>query len=209
MQSSTSNMKAILTRKCLVTGLKLEKKDLIRFVLDPEKILVVDINQNLPGRGYWVKAERRIILKAIEKNMLFKASKVKPYVSVDLLRIIEKQIKRKIIDQISLSRKAGKAIFGFDKIKSSLLSKSIGLLVQASDGSEREKRRLLNRSIPKIIDNCLTSSELGKVFKKEKVIHCAILRSSFVENIVFNANHLNNLKNPVPQCNNIELSIKT
>ena len=116
---------------------------------------------------------------------------------------IEIQIKKQIINQISLCRKAGAAIFGFDKIKASIKNNNIGLIIQASDGSDREKKRLCNQSIPKTIDGCLTGSELGKAFGREKVIHCAILRSDFVENIYFHSNRLNNLKNPVPQYNNI------
>ena len=97
-----------------------------------------------------------------------------------------------------MSRKAGRVIYGFEKIKSKLLTNTIKLLIQATDGSEKEKKRILTKSIPKIIDNCLTGSELGKPFGREKVVHCAVLESSFTEKIIFNANRLNNLKNPVP-----------
>ena len=204
MQISNCNSKKILTRKCLVTGINVEKRDLIRFVVNPENTLVADIDQKLPGRGYWVKADRKIILKAINKNILFKTIKKDININQDMLDQIESQIKKKIINYISLSRKAGMAIFGFDKIKASLSNNNIGLLIQALDGSDKEKQRIRNQSIPKIIDNCLNKSDLSKAFGRENVIHCAILRSSFIENIDFNANRLNNLKNPVPQYNSIQ-----
>jgi len=124
-------------------------------------------------------------------------------IHLTLLDKIEIQITKQIINQISLCRKAGAAIFGFDKIKASIKNDNIGLIIQASDGSDREKKRLCNQSIPKTIDGCLTGSELGKAFGREKVIHCAILRGDFVENIYFHSNRLNNLKNPVPQYNSI------
>ena len=116
----------------------------------------------------------------------------------NLLLVIETQIKVKIVQQLSLARKAGLTIFGFDKIKSCLSKQSINLLIQAIDGSNKEKKRLLTKSIPKIINNCLSSSELGKAFGREQVIHCAVLENSFAEKIIFNANRLNNLKNPLP-----------
>ena len=47
------------------------KKDLIRFVLSPQLQLIADIDQNLPGRGFWVKADRNIINEAIN-NLLKK-----------------------------------------------------------------------------------------------------------------------------------------
>ena len=204
MQIYNSKMKEVPKRKCLVTGDTIEKKALIRFVIDPENNLIADIEQNLPGRGYWVKAERKIILKAINKNILFKAAKREVAINKNVLQEIETLIKKKIINQISLSRKAGMAIFGFDKIKASLPSNKVGILIQALDGSDREKRRMITKSIPRIIDSCLTGSDLGKAFGREKVIHCAILRSGFVENIDFDANRLNNLKNPVPQYNSVQ-----
>jgi predicted RNA-binding protein YlxR (DUF448 family) len=176
----------------------------MRFVIDPENNLVADINQKLPGRGYWVRAERDTILKAINKNILFNATKKLGNVDKNILDHIQEQIKKKILNQISLSRKSGLAIFGFDKIRASLTSNNVGLLVQAIDGSDREKKRMANKSIPIIIDNCLTGSDLGKAFGREKVIHCAILRSSFTETINFDANRLNNLKNPVPQYSNVQ-----
>ena len=203
MQSYSSKTKQIPMRKCLVTRTTIEKKDLIRFVVDPEDNLIADINHNLPGKGYWVKADRDTISKAINKKILCKAIKKKVTVEKNILDKIEIQIKKQIINQISLCRKAGAAIFGFDKIKASIKNNNIGLIIQASDGSDREKKRLRNQSIPKIIDGCLTGSELGKAFGREKVIHCAILRSDFVENIYFHSNRLNNLKNPVPQYNSI------
>lgn len=204
MQSHINKPKEILKRKCLVTGDSIEKTNLMRFVINPDNNLVADINQNLPGRGYWVKADRDSILKAIKNKILFKATKSNAYIEKDLLNKIENQIKQKIISQISLCRKAGMAIFGFEKIKASLSSNKIGLLIQANDGSEREKRRMLSKSIPKIFADCLTGSDLGKAFGREKVIHCAILRSGFIENIDFNANRLNNLKIPVPQHNSVK-----
>ena len=191
-------------RKCLVTGFTIEKKALMRFVVSPENNLIADINQNLPGKGYWVTADRELILKALKKNILFKAIKKQVNIDNNVLDQIELQIKKKIINQISLCRKSGMAIFGFDKIKSALARESIELLIQAIDGSTKEKKRILTKSIPNIIDGCLTGSDLGKAFGREKVIHCAILRSGFVEIINFDANRLNNLKNPVPQYNSVQ-----
>ena len=196
------------TRKCLVTGLTEEKKDLVRFVIGPDQNLVPDIDQNLPGRGYWVLAQRSIIEKALKKNVFLRIVKNKISIDPNLLKIIESQTTKKIINQISLSRKAGMAIFGFEKVKSALLNKNIGLLIQASDGSKREKQRIITANTPSALNDCLSGAELGKAFGREKVIHCVILLSGFVENIVFNANRLNNLKNPVPQHSNIEIDNK-
>ena len=208
MQSCKFMIQEVSMRKCLVTGISFDKKELMRFVVDPKDKLIADLDHILPGRGYWVKTDRQVILKALQKNIFFKAVKKKISVDINLISSIEFQIKQKIIQQISMSRKAGKAIFGFEKIKSLSFANTIKLLIQATDGSEKEKKRLLTKSIPNIIDNCLTGSELGKPFAREKVIHCAVLESGLSEKIIFNANRLNNLKNPVPHYSDVKMPVK-
>ena len=101
-------------RKCLVTGVSTSKRNLIRFIIDPENNLIPDVDQILPGRGYWVKADNRIISKAIDKNILVKAIKEKVTIDTNMIKLIELQFKKKLMQQISLSRKAGQAIFGFE-----------------------------------------------------------------------------------------------
>ncbi len=206
MKKVRKNLKKVAVRRCLVTGSVIGKAHLIRFVVSPSRNLIADIDQKLPGRGYWIKADREVIVKALKKNIFTKAVNHSISIDPNIIDIIQTNIKQKLINQISLSRKAGKTIFGFEKVKSYLIKNPIGLLIQAIDGSKKEKNRIMGKSLPKLIDNCLTGEELGKIFGREKVIHCAILQSGFIENIVFNANRLNNLKNPVPQYGNAELS---
>ena len=71
------------------------------------------------------------------------------------------------------------------------------LLIQACDGSKRELDRLSGRLRKDSIVSCLNGSELGSVFGRNNVIHCVILNSGFVQKIIFEANRLNNLKNPL------------
>ena len=45
-------------RRCIVTGETQPKAGLIRFVADPDGQVVPDLAEKLPGRGFWVVAER-------------------------------------------------------------------------------------------------------------------------------------------------------
>ena len=45
-------------RTCVVTRAELPQADLIRFVADPDGVIVPDLAQRLPGRGVWVTASR-------------------------------------------------------------------------------------------------------------------------------------------------------
>ena len=70
----------------------------------------------------------------------------------------------KILFQISLSRKAGVAIFGFEKVNAAVLSNKKILLVQATDGSIKEKKRVSVKNEVKILNDYFDSVELGRVF---------------------------------------------
>ena len=57
-----------VSRKCIVSGKVLDKKNLLRLVVDPDKNLTPDLDHTLPGRGYWIEADRKVILAAQKKN---------------------------------------------------------------------------------------------------------------------------------------------
>ena len=57
-------MKKIPMRTCLITGEKLEKKDLIRVVRTPESNVIVDETGKANGRGAYLKRDLTVIEKA-------------------------------------------------------------------------------------------------------------------------------------------------
>ena len=69
-------MKKIPMRTCLVTGEKLEKKDLIRVVRTPEGNVIVDTTGKANGRGAYLKRDINIIDKAQKSGILNKKLEV-------------------------------------------------------------------------------------------------------------------------------------
>ena len=61
-------------RRCIATGEVLPEARLIRFVLDPDGSIVPDIAAKLPGRGYWVSAERAAIERAATRRLFAKVA---------------------------------------------------------------------------------------------------------------------------------------
>lgn len=57
-------MKKIPMRKCVVTGERLEKRDLIRVVRDNKGSVFVDETGKLNGRGAYLKRDKDVIKKA-------------------------------------------------------------------------------------------------------------------------------------------------
>lgn len=63
-------MKKIPMRTCLITGEKLEKKDLIRVVRTPELNVIVDLTGKCNGRGAYLKKDLSVIEKAQKSGIL-------------------------------------------------------------------------------------------------------------------------------------------
>lgn len=99
-------------RRCLVTGEVQPKTGLIRFVAGPDGMVVPDLAEKLPGRGFWVAADRAVLQKAADKGLFSRGAKAHVRAEPDLVDGIEAGLARRVIELISLSRKAGDAVAG-------------------------------------------------------------------------------------------------
>ena len=164
-----------MDRRCIATGEEKPRAGLIRFVADPAGVLTPDLAEKLPGRGVWVSSTRDALEKAVAKGMFSRGLKRKidaPDGFIDLLGTL---LTRRMIDSIALSRKAGKAVCGFERTKEALWTGRTRLLFAASDGSEDGKSKLRGLAESALIVSVLTSEELGLAFGRDFVIHAALL----------------------------------
>ena len=115
-------------------------------------------------------------------------------VPTGLVEEVEAQILRRVVDLISLSRKAGEAVAGYEKVKEWLTKRSAAVLVQASDGSERGKAKLHPPDGNDTFIGCLTALELGLAFGREHVIHGALATGGLTLRVVEEAARLSGLR---------------
>ena len=180
-------------RKCIVTGEVQPKAGLIRFVIGPDNQVVPDILGKLPGRGIYVTADRAILEQA-RKGQFSRSAKQAVTVPDGLLDEVERQIARRTVDLIALTRKAGRAVCGFEKVKGWLAGgERVRVLVQASDGSERGKNKLWTPEGARYF-GCLTSAELGLAFGRQSVIHGALATGGLSDRVVEEATKLRGLR---------------
>ena len=170
-------------RRCIATGEVQPKRGLIRFAVSPDGLIVPDILEKLPGRGIWVAAERDALEKAVSKGLFARAARQSVKVPETLVRDVEAHLTRRLTDGISMARKAGKAVAGFEKVKDWLGRDEARILFQASDGSERGKSKLYPPGGRGSFFEVLTASELGLSFGRERVIHAALGFGGLTERI--------------------------
>ena len=177
-------------RRCIVTRETGGKAGMIRFVLSPDGVVTPDVNEKLPGRGMWVTSDAKTLDQAIKKNAFSGSAKTKAEIPENLAETTAQLLAKRLIDLISLARKAGKAIAGFDKVKSSLELEQARILFQASDGSPDQKRKLRPPRGANVFFDQLTAQELGLAFGREHVIHAVLLAGGMTLGIQQAANRL-------------------
>ncbi|KUF10681.1 RNA-binding protein [Pseudoponticoccus marisrubri] len=180
-------------RKCIATGEVRPKSALLRFVLGPDNRIVPDVTGKLPGRGLYVSADRAALEKAASKGLFSRAMKQPVGLPDGLTELVEQMLARRVVDLISLARKSGDAVSGYEKVKDWLFKEEARVLIQAEDGSERGKSKL---STPYGGDyiGWLTADELGMAFGRQTVIHAALGAGGLSSRVVEEAHRLKGIR---------------
>lgn len=170
-------------RRCVVTGRVLPRERLVRLVLAPDRKLVADLDERLPGRGLWLSAEREVLAKAMSGRHFARALKGPVDVPADLDSVIEAGLARRAANLIGLARRAGAAIAGFEKVRGALASGVVHLLVTARDGAAHGRAKLdpLTKGVPRA--GGLDGAELGAVFGRPFAVHAAVTDPGFAARI--------------------------
>lgn len=180
-------------RKCIATGEVQPKFGLIRFVVGPEAQIVPDIAGKLPGRGIYVAADRAALDKAAAKNLFTRAARQPVILPENLTDLVEGMLAHRTVDLISLARKGGNAVAGYERVKDWLMKEEATVLIQACDGSERGKSKLSTPHRGSFI-GWLTANELGRAFGRQTTIHAALGAGGLAQRVVEEAARLKGLR---------------
>jgi hypothetical protein len=181
-------------RKCIATGESQPKAGLIRFCLGPEGQVVPDILGRLPGRGFYVSADRELIEKAARKGLFARAARQPVKVPEGLADLVERLLAQRVVELLSMARKAGAAVMGYEKVKDWLAKGHAATLIQASDGSERGKTKLHPPEGEGGFIGVLTAGEMGLSFGRERAIHAALAAGGLRTRVVEEAARLTGLR---------------
>ena len=180
-------------RRCIVTGETQPKAGLIRFAISPEGLVVPDLAGKLGGRGIWVSADRAALDKAAKKGLFSRAARAPVTVPEGLAALVEAGLAHRTVELVSLARKAGLAVAGFEKVKDWLATGRAKVLLQASDGSDRGKGKLWTPPGGRWF-GCLTANELGLAFGRDHVIHGALSAGGLTTRVIEEAARLSGLR---------------
>jgi predicted RNA-binding protein YlxR (DUF448 family) len=179
MSASSTLATATRERRDIVSGEVMDEAKLIRFVPGPEARVVPDLARKLPGRGIWVAASREAVATAAKKGLFSRAAKAKLLAPPDLADQVEALLHSRLLAALGLARKAGDLTFGFEKVLAVIGQGKAAWLIEASDGAEDGRRKLLAAtrrapSQPRLLAT-FSSSELSLALGASNVIHTAFL----------------------------------
>ena len=160
---------------CLSTGLKLDSKNLLKFVLAPDNSLTLDLMDKLPGRSFWITASREVLEASCKKGLFSETASCQVILRENFISYVETALVEQFNSTIGFCRRAGFLIWGFEKVKTALVKKEVILRIEALDGSKSEKRKLDSITIVPVLQS-LYAYELATSFRRERLIHCALVK---------------------------------
>jgi hypothetical protein len=171
-------------RMCIVTRQRAGDADLIRFVLDPQGVLIPDLKAVLPGRGAWVTGQSAVLGEAIKRKAFARALKAEQSVGRthdmgldDLVERTHSILAHHARGSLAMARKAGLVVNGFSKVESALKSGKAHAVLHASDagadGVMKLNRLAGHVGVPVL--QLLPHGEMGLALGQEHVIHAALL----------------------------------
>jgi predicted RNA-binding protein YlxR (DUF448 family) len=171
-------------RRCAVTRARLAKERMIRFVIGPDRAVVPDLAERLPGRGIWLSAALDVVETARRRGAFAKAARGPVTVPPDLLEMLQAALVRRISEALGLARRAGQAVAGFEKAREWLRDGRAGLVVQAADGSAEERVRFLSGARRSVAVHApLSAAALGAVFGRDRAVHVVLAPGALAERI--------------------------
>lgn len=164
-----------LERRCALTRSVLPTERLIRFVADPSGAIVPDLRRRLPGRGVWIEARRAAVAEAVRKKV-FSRSMKKPVAAPDeLAETVADLIRQRALAALSIAKKAGALVVGFQSTADAIASGRTRVLVHASDAAA-DGRAKLGRKGRGIVGSAVTrftTQELSLALGRPNVVHAA------------------------------------
>lgn len=168
-------------RLCIVTRTHKPLDDLIRFVLAPDGAIVPDLARRLPGRGVWVGATHAEVAAAARQKLFARSLKRPVTIPANLADLVERLLRKRLAESISLANKAGLMVAGFFKVDELIGSGRAALLLHARDGAADGIEKLDRKfkalqggdGREDLIVQELDSSELSLAMGRSNVIHAA------------------------------------
>lgn len=182
-------------RRCALTGNTAPKTDLLRFALAPDGLLVPDLKQVLPGRGFYTGVDKAALAQAQNSGALtkavarhFKKSPKEFSLPDDLAALIDRLYIKNVRDMLGLERKAGRVFLGADSVEKAGAAGKIAVFINALDGAGNSHKFLARAKAAEVpMITAFGRDDLSLAFGRENVVHAALADRGAWRNILKHA----------------------
>ena len=171
-----------------ITGI--HQDDFIKISLSPDNKLVPDLYNNLPGKSIWVPANKAQIKDILNGNELKAQFGGQMLHTKDLIFLIEKLLRKKILNSISLTKKAGYLAIGLDTIKTQLIGKKHCLIIVARGAKSLKNYSFFSSSDISCFESVVYQEDLERSTGKNNVKYVGIFSKNFKKTIQVDLNKL-------------------
>lgn len=183
-------------RRCLVSMSVRPRDQLVRFVISPEGHVTPDVAQRLPGRGFWLSADRDMIDRACAKKVFAKAARAQVAVPGTLADDVERLLVHRCQELIGLARRARQAVCGYAQTREWLERGAAAVLLAARDGSEHQRQKMRGPAGTIVVVDALSGDELGSAFGRDHSVHGALAPGKLATGLIHEARRLEGLRKP-------------
>lgn len=177
-------------RRCIVTGEVLAHELMIRFVISPDGIVTPDLEESLPGRGYWVTARYNELMKAVVNDAFSRAAQRKVIVPAALIDQVIVLSRRACLSTLGLARRGWQVEFGYEPVREALLLKKAGVLLIARNAPGDVQHRLdsVRGDVP-VVD-LFNTAELSAALGRESLAFAAVTKGQWTLRFLIECNRL-------------------
>lgn len=177
-------------RTCIACRTAAEKKQLLRFVLDPAGSVLVDYRQKLPGRGVYSCFDRVCIEAAVKKQGFKRGFKCdcRPADPVELVAQARTAVGQKILSLIGMARKAGEITSGSNAVTDLLRKDRLpGIVLLTTDISAAIGEKIAALAERKKIYHVrmFSKEEIGQLLGKDERSAIAVATGALAETLKF------------------------
>ena len=174
-------------RSCLGCRVTRDKKELLRFVLAPDRRLVPDITAKLPGRGAYTCLKHSCLRNAAQKNQFARAfsGDVVHNGADRLIGLVVTLLEERLGSYLAMANKAGKVVSGSDMVMELLNKRKAGVVFLATDTSPEIGAKVMalakRYEVPHVA--IFAKERLGAFLGKGLRSVAAIEQSGFIETV--------------------------
>jgi hypothetical protein len=191
-------------RTCIVTRRVMPPEQLLRFARAPDGQVVPDLKRNLPGRGVWVSLSRAAVAEAVARKTFSRAFGEASSAAPELPEQVAGLLRRQALGLVSLAKKAGQAVAGFDKVEEMARRDEAGILLHAREAAADGRRKIDRLASPGTeIVNFFGVNELDLAFGRSNVIHAAVRKGPLAAQLAL-AVQRNRMYEAEPEPPNVE-----